>query len=97
MRPEVIDLVKKGPLPSARGGVELIKEWQEMLERITPPVFDKEAEALTELFPANDDDCFGLAWSLIHLIETSPDWPLQRCLQNSDNPWIARLQQRARK
>jgi hypothetical protein len=55
---------------------------------------DEEAEALTSLFPSTEDECFGLAWSMIHLIETAPHWPLEQCLQNTSNPWVAYLQQR---
>src|SRR5262245_11640318 len=95
MRAEIAHLLSKGPIPSSKGNVQQIKEWQEAFERITPPVSDEEAEALTGLFPPDDDDCFGLAWSLIHLVETSPHWPLQRCLQDTNKPWIARLRRRS--
>jgi hypothetical protein len=96
MRPEVASLVRKGALPRSKDRPELIKEWQELLGKITRPISDEEAEALIGLFPASEDDCFGLAWSLIHLVESSPNWPLRRCLENRDNPWIALLRQRLR-
>lgn len=94
MRPAISDLVSKGPLPSSSAGIQEIKDWQEALERITAPVSDEEAEALTALFPAREDDCFGLGWSLLHLIETAPDWPLEQCLGDIRNPWITRLRER---
>jgi len=97
MRPEVKQLVSRGPLPGSKAGVQQVKEWQEAFEKIKPPISDEEAKALSSLFPPTDDDCFGLAWSLIHLVETSPHWPLQECLQNSDEPWVARLRQRSSK
>jgi hypothetical protein len=97
MRPEVSNLVSKGPVPSAQGGVPQIKEWQEAFEKIKPPISDDEAKALIGLFPASDDDCFGLAWSLIHVVETCPHWPLRECLQDTDKPWLARLRQRSSK
>lgn len=97
MRPEVSHLVSKGPLPSSRGGVQQIKDWQEAFEQIKPPISDEEAKALITLFPTTDDDCFGLAWSLVHLVETAPHWPLQDCLQDTGKPWVARLRQRCSK
>lgn len=41
------------------------------------------------------DSCFGLAWSLLHLIETSPNWPLSDVLSNCSNEWVLRLRDRA--
>lgn len=41
------------------------------------------------------DSCFGLAWSLLHLIETSPNWPLADVLSNCSNEWAVRLHERA--
>jgi hypothetical protein len=38
------------------------------------------------------DDCFGLEWSLVGLVETAPGWPLADCLENTDNEWIQGLE-----
>ena len=94
MRPEVLRLVDRGSMPPSTEDVERIREWQEALEDITAPVSDEEATALVELFPRTEDDCLGLAWSLLHLIETCPHWPLRALLQDMDKPWIAYLRQR---
>ena len=94
MRPEVTHLVSKGPLPSSKAGVKQIKEWHEAFEKIKAPISDEEAKALTALFPGTEDDCFGLGWSLLHLVETCPHWPLHDCLHDVGRPWIARLRQR---
>ena len=96
MRIEVSRLASKGQLPSSKRSVQEISDWQVVFEKILPPVSDEEAEVLTNLFPADDDDCFGLAWSLVHLIETSPHWPLKKCLEKIDNPWIDLLRLRLR-
>ncbi|MEU0382903.1 hypothetical protein [Streptomyces chartreusis] len=50
--------------------IEVISETQRLLERIPKPVTDDEAQALATLF--GPDNCFGLAWTLLHLIETAP-------------------------
>jgi hypothetical protein len=96
MRSEISNLVGKGPLQSSKGSAQQITDWQVAIEKIKPPVSDEEAKALADLFPATEDDCFGLAWSLIHLVETSPHWPLKQCLEGRDNPWIELLRLRLR-
>ena len=39
------------------------------------------------------DDCFGLAWSLITIIETAPGWPGNLDL-SGDNRWLRVLRLR---
>jgi hypothetical protein len=41
------------------------------------------------------DGCFGLAWTLVHLIETSPGWPIEGCITQLQSEWIVRLRERA--
>ncbi len=94
MRNEVSRLLTKGSLPSSSSSVERIEEWQSALEKIAAPLSDEEAKSLVTLFPEDDDDCFGLAWTLIHLIETSPHWPLRECLDDLANPWQSLLRAR---
>ena len=96
MRPEVSHLVNIGPLPPSSSEIQRINDWQQAVEKIKPPLSDEEAEALTALFPAKEDECYGLAWVLVHLVETAPNWPLETCLQDMDNPWIVSLRRAAR-
>lgn len=94
MRTEVIQLVQLGPLPSEEGAsVELVQKFESALHSITKPVSNEEARALVRLF--GNDSCFGLAWTMLHLIETAPDWPLLDCLSNLNNEWVASLRNRA--
>lgn len=94
MRPEVSYLATLGPLPAERGALpEIIARHQAALQSISRPVSDEEARAMVPLF--GQDSCFGLAWSLLHLIETSPNWPLADVLSNCNNEWVARLRERA--
>jgi hypothetical protein len=95
MREETLDLVSKGRLPSSKDSVDQIGKWQSALEKIEAPISDEEAKALTHLFPDTEDDCFGMAWSLIHLVESAPNWPLRDCLRNERNPWFVLLRERA--
>jgi hypothetical protein len=93
IRPEVKALVELGPLPpsSAVNDGEL-ERYEGLLEGIVPPVTDEEARQLVRMF--GPDDCFGAAWTLLHLIESAPGWPLRDVLDGG-NEWTRRLQQRA--
>jgi hypothetical protein len=92
MQPAVDELVKIGQFPSEKDAeVDLLKRIQNLLERIEQPVDDDEARALATLF--GPDDCFGLAWALLHAVETAPGWPLQDVLSGARNEWIDILRQ----
>jgi hypothetical protein len=96
MRPEVRELVEMGSLPSsdAAGEDRLRTEHLErLILSIEPPVSDDEATALSGIF--GPDECFGLAWTLVTLIESAPGWPLLDRLPASDNQWIEFLRERA--
>lgn len=94
VRQEVEDLISLGPLPPEHGtNPELIKRYETLCRAITRPVTDDEARALIRLF--GNDGCFGLAISILHLIETAPGWPLEDCLNDSKNDWVAELRNRA--
>jgi hypothetical protein len=94
MREVVYKLTALGPMPSSQTrDVSRIREYEELISSITPPLSDEEAKSLVGLF--GPDECFGLAWSLLHLIESSPGWPLEDCLERSGSVWIERLRDRA--
>lgn len=94
MQQAISELEKLGPLPSSKSrDLTILKKYQELIASIRPPVTDEDARALVRLF--GPDECFGLAWSMLHLVESAPGWPLVDCLEGSDNEWIVRLRQRA--
>ncbi|MGV9341301.1 hypothetical protein [Streptomyces sp. NPDC003688] len=75
IRPEVADFTALGRLPSEDGAPgEALEEAVEragvLLGLVERPVTDEEARALADCF--GDDECFGVAWVLLHLIETAP-------------------------
>ena len=71
IRQSVQDFIDAGPLlDSDTGTVQDIKRLQDLLKAIEEPVSDEEAQALVYSF--GPDTCFGLAWTLMHLIETAP-------------------------
>ena len=95
MRQEVRALLELGPMPSEDVSTyEQINAYEKLMERLTRPVSDDEARALIQILPrGQDDSCFGLAWTVLHLIESAPHWPLTDTLQG-DTEWIQRLRQR---
>ena len=72
MRSEVVNLVKHGPLPPESASVDEIKQIGDLVQCITRPLTLEESVALARLL--GNDYCFGLAWTVIHLIETAPAW-----------------------
>jgi hypothetical protein len=94
MRKEVQELVNMGPLPDCETVTDAqLKTYESLLSRVTPPVSNEEARSLVCLF--GPDDCYGLAWTLLHLIESAPGWPLYDCLKEAGNEWTERLRLRA--
>lgn len=94
IRKEIEEMNALGPLPSEDSrDVELMKKYDKLYRSITPPVTDEEARILVKLF--GPDGGYGMASSLMHLIETSPGWPLKDCLGDLDNEWIVELRNRA--
>jgi hypothetical protein len=95
MRAAIHRLTALGPLPGTDAAqVDQLEHYQQLLSALQPPVSDAEAQVLTGLFPPEGDDCYGLAWTLVHLIETAPGWPLLACLQQPEG-WIGYLRDRA--
>ncbi|MFJ6386892.1 hypothetical protein ACIQJT_04725 [Streptomyces sp. NPDC091972] len=70
MRPEVQAFIAHGPLPDCDADEEEIDGRVRQLEAIARPVTPEEAKALAACF--GPDDCYGVAWTLLHLIETAP-------------------------
>lgn len=94
MQSVVTALLELGVLPgSAAADVPTIQAFEDLLAKVQTPVTDEEADALVRLF--GPDDCFGLAWSLLHLIETAPGWPVEGALDGLEGEWIVRLRERA--
>jgi len=94
MQRAISALLGLGPLPSsATATVPTMQAFDEQLSNVQTPVTDEEACALVKLF--GPDDCFGLAWTLLHLIETAPGWPVEGALDSLEGEWIDRLRERA--
>ena len=94
MREQVSELLKLGPMPGYEDDTtaDEVKAYQDLLQSITPPVTDEEAKAMMTLF--GPDDFYGLAWTMAHLIESAPGWPIEECLRGEDE-WAELLRARA--
>jgi len=90
IRAEIQELDQLGPLPESDAAqAAQLNRYEELLKRIVRPVTDEEARVLVRLF--GPDDCYGLAWTLVHLFESAPGWPLTDCLVNTESEWIQHL------
>lgn len=92
IRQEVRDLAHVGRLPSESATVEEVERAQRLLESVTAPVSDDEAQLLISLF--GPDNCFGLSWTLLHLIETAPSALAADYSTNADNGWVQLMMKR---
>lgn len=93
VRQEIIEMYALGPLPGEVGvDLNLLKRYEALLSSVKRPVTDEEACVLIKLFGL--DGCFGAASSLMHLIETAPSWPIEKCLRDTSNEWIVEMRKR---
>ena len=95
VRKEVADFVAMGPLPAEddpASDEHDLQRREHALKAIRPPVNEDEAVALLECF--GPDNCFGLAWTLLHLIETAPDTPVHFKPPEPANEWVRGLWER---
>jgi len=92
IRQEVKDLVCAGRLPSEDATVEEVERAQRLLESVAAPVSDDEAQMPISLF--GPDNCFGLSWTLLHLIETAPSALTANYSTNVENEWVQLMMER---
>ncbi|GGM14047.1 hypothetical protein GCM10010129_67770 [Streptomyces fumigatiscleroticus] len=85
--------VIEGPLPGWDASEEEIDRRTRQLEAISRPVTGEEAKALAACF--GPDDCYGVAWTLLHLIETGPNPVLTAKPAPDANEWHHTLWKRA--
>jgi hypothetical protein len=94
MREEIRELLRLGRLPSEDDLGELdASQFTDAIEGLPPAPTPEEAVALVSLLPSDDSTSFGLAWSLLHAIEASPEWPVWSALDDR-NWWVVLLRQR---
>jgi hypothetical protein len=99
VRPEIREIAALGQFPleertPGQDYLDLITRIEAALPKIAGPVTDEEARVLASLLPV-EGSTFGLAWQLVHLIETAPNWPVADVLGSTTNEWIAHLRRTA--
>lgn len=85
-------LIQLGQMPDEKQDIAdgVVEEYEEILHSISRPVSQDEAEGLVMLFPPNG--CFGLDWTLLHLIETTPKWPIMSIIEKCPSvEWKQRM------
>jgi hypothetical protein len=93
IRREVEILAEAGPLPSEDEATpEALEEWEGLLKQVVEPLSDDEAQLLLATF--GPDGCFGLAWFVLHLIESAPGALTAAYVVNMDNEWVKLLEDR---
>src|SRR3546814_4359664 len=89
VRSEIFNLIDLGPLPSEAGSVTDVARRQTLIQSIAPPLTLAEATALAGVL--GPDNCFGLAWTVVHLIESAPGWSVEHVPSGSRDRKSTRL------
>lgn len=102
VRASVVGLAGLGRMPTdARSEAEpdAADRWTAVVGELDEAgdVTDSEAEVLVRLLPEDDSESFGVAWTLVHVIESAPGWPLREALAQADGPWVEVLRRRCEK
>ncbi len=74
-----------------------VLQFDAAIRAIQPPLMPEEVAALLAVFPENDLDYYGLAWSVVHLVETHKDLDklLDKTMESGE--WIQELKSRIRR
>ena len=79
-------------LDDSEAGDAAFGELEQSLRAVRWPVSDEEARLLAQEF--GEDECFGLAWRLLQLVETAPTPVPSVEPAGTANEWVRLLWQR---
>jgi len=97
LRYQIERLVGLGRMPSEREATsEVVARYEAAIEALPGRATDDEAIALLKLFPGDHSSLYGLAWTVLHFVETAPGWPIAGALDNR-SWWVQVLRERATK
>jgi len=93
LRPEVLTLAAFAPLaPEDDWEVDDIDAFAAAIEAVHPPITAEEREALLPVFScSHEDSVYGVAWGVLHLLESSPSDGWQERLDTAGHPWLELL------
>ncbi len=95
MRDAVSALASMGQLPTEDVGQDFFWEpWDRAVRALTMPATDEEAAVVVGVLPPGEDSAYGLAWHLLHFIESAPSWPQWELLDDR-SWWVSFLRERA--
>jgi hypothetical protein len=79
---EIERLLELGRLPNENDDIPdgFLEEYEQLLALIKKPVSREDAAELVKLFP--DISCFGLEWTILHLIESCEGWPIDEVINS---------------
>ena len=95
--PRVQRLVTLGRLPSDNEPWDqtVVARWVAALDALDRPLTDDEAIAVLDSFPADDSTVEGVAWSLLHAIESAPYGPRLVAALDDRSWWVKYLRERS--
>jgi hypothetical protein len=94
----VSQLIALGRLPAENAATtDQLRQFEAAVSGISVPVSSEEAVALLDIFPPSEESCFGIAWSLLHLVESCAKWPVSELGSRVPNYWTERLIERAKR
>lgn len=94
VRQSINELSKLGRFPADNEEIsnEKMSEYVSLIRGIKPPVTNEESIILCGLL--GEDDFYGAAWTVLHLLETAPQWPIEEGIQEASPSWQEILRQR---
>ena len=91
----VDELVKMGRLPSSDQADEgYLESFQALLGEVDGDLDKCDSIRLLQLL--GPDDCFGLAWSIVHIVENCSEWPFLFEIPDIDPGWMSVLEERSK-
>lgn len=92
---QVLDeLYEMGQLPAdtdSRSDDFPFDRFDELLRQITKPLTEEDAVRLINLSPPLDAGCYGVEWTLMHLVETVGVEKLANVLSNSNENEVKKM------
>ncbi|MGN6302608.1 MAG: hypothetical protein ACTHN8_16120 [Angustibacter sp.] len=90
IRPEVAALARWAPLPPEdEWEPQRIDEFVAAIDAVSPPLTAQERRALIPVLGGpSEDSVYGVAWGVLHLLETAPDDGWQERLDTAASPWF---------
>ncbi len=83
-----------GPLPDARlpdDGSFPLQEFDDLLQQFAEPLTQAHAIQLINLGPPADCGCYGVEWSLVHLVELLSVEKLQKAVPLANDTQVKRI------